>query len=623
MKAFIVNVSQLFSLDTHKSEESNFNADKRKLLIPLYQREYKWKDENIRSMVNDIKNHEKFLGNIILDEANDCYEIVDGQQRITTCFLLLLSLYNRYYGHSLEQKNIDSLIRPYCGEYVLKNDTLGDFVIEDNGLFEISISEFNDVYYQKNNFVRAFNTINSIVDDLKSLEEVYEIKQKLQGCQFLVLINNEHSYTKPVEQIFLDINEKAQLLDPEDIFKGHCFENYYENSYKDLRRMWVRLKKCGMGFVNFGYIDLSQYIYVYFLEYINPRISSRLILDGKHYLERKSADETEKLLRDMTEYGENVMEFYGKLNQTDYEFVDLCKNSCEYRNTGDHKLLKTICKEMLDSSKAQYQKFPIMHFVHFLKTNNNIRETIKYYDFRKIIVNLYIYTSLFTIIKGGRKSKSDLDHSFYETFKESDFSISKVVDSAKKLRKDKVDTFVFKSNFEYEDLSFIYSIIDFYFSNANWLKRKYTREMGYNLEHFIIPDNKSGHVSWDTSGKKIKFDLPMEMSKKYKKNTLNFLIMDKELNESMEDWDIVAKIEAIREWYSTPGRALPKHMELIISYIESLEEYQNLKKLKDAQVEEGISESYEIFVNAYFMDESQQKLYEILQNGFKKAFSNE
>lgn len=93
MKAFIVNVSQLFSLDTQNSEESNFSADKRKLLIPLYQREYKWEDKNIQSIVNDIKNHEKFLGNIILDEANDCYEIVDGQQRITTCFLLLLSIH--------------------------------------------------------------------------------------------------------------------------------------------------------------------------------------------------------------------------------------------------------------------------------------------------------------------------------------------------------------------------------------------------------------------------------------------------------------------------------------------------------------------------------------------------
>lgn len=622
MKAFIVNVSQLFSLDTQNSEESNFSADKRKLLIPLYQREYKWEDKNIQSIVNDIKNHEKFLGNIILDEANDCYEIVDGQQRITTCFLLLLSIHNRYQGHMLEQQDIDSLVRPYGGEYILRNDTIGDFVIEKNGLYDISISETNDIYYQKTNFMRAFNTINCIIGGLDSLEKVYDIKQKLQGCQFLVLINNEHSYSKPVEQIFLDINEKAQLLDPEDIFKGHCFENYYEKSYKDLRGMWVQLKKCGMGFTKFGYSHLSQYIYTYFIEYVNSNISTRIELKGRHYLEGKSADDTMKLLHDMIEYGEDVMDFYNKLNQTDYEFVDLCNKSNDYRNTQNSKLLKILCKEMLESTKAQYQKFPLMHFVHFLKNNRNISDEIEYNDFRKIIINLYIYMSLFIIIR-GKKSKSDLDHSFYETLQEGEINISKAVDAAKKLRKDKVDTYIFKSNFEYEELSFIYSVTDFYVSNSNWLKNKYTRETGHNLEHFIIPDNKATHFSWKILDRKKKFNLPMELSKKYKKNTLNYLIMDKALNELMEDWDIVEKIATIKEWYDTPGRVLPKHMELIIQYIERMDEYQNLKDLKDAQEEEGILESYEVFINAYFTDESQQELYEILQRAFKNAFSNE
>ncbi len=506
MKAFIVNVSQLFSLDTQNSEESNFSADKRKLLIPLYQREYKWEDKNIQSIVNDIKNHEKFLGNIILDEANDCYEIVDGQQRITTCFLLLLSIHNRYQGHMLEQQDIDSLVRPYGGEYILRNDTIGDFVIEKNGLYDISISETNDIYYQKTNFMRAFNTINCIIGGLDSLEKVYDIKQKLQGCQFLVLINNEHSYSKPVEQIFLDINEKAQLLDPEDIFKGHCFENYYEKSYKDLRGMWVQLKKCGMGFTKFGYSHLSQYIYTYFIEYVNSNISTRIELKGRHYLEGKSADDTMKLLHDMIEYGEDVMDFYNKLNQTDYEFVDLCNKSNDYRNTQNSKLLKILCKEMLESTKAQYQKFPLMHFVHFLKNNRNISDEIEYNDFRKIIINLYIYMSLFIIIR-GKKSKSDLDHSFYETLQEGEINISKAVDAAKKLRKDKVDTYIFKSKFEYEELSFIYSVIDFYVSNSNWLKNKYTRETGHNLEHFIIPDNKATHFSWKILDRKKKFNL--------------------------------------------------------------------------------------------------------------------
>ena len=621
MKAFIVNVSQLFKLNTERSNEANFADNKRKLLIPLYQREYKWTDEKIKSLVKDIGRKDKFLGNVILDETDECYEIVDGQQRITTCFLLLISIFNHYVGHQREQKSIENLIRPYNNEYILQNDTIGDFVSDDNGLLSIVISEDKDVYYQKNDFERAFNTINSSIDNLNCQNGIQELKQKLLDCQFLVLINDEHSHTRPVEQIFLDINEKAQLLEVEDIFKGHCFENYDEDSHQDLRNTWIRLKKCGMDFIKFGYEDLSQYVYLYLLEHVDSDMPQKLVLDGKHYLEGKSTDETEKLLLDMIEYGEAVIDFYSKLNGSDYRFIDLCPDGKAYGNTGDHKLLKIMCKEMLEYRKAQYQKFPLMHFVHFLKINSNIRVTIEYPVFRKIITNLYIYMSLFSLL-GGKKSKKDLDHSFYDAFIGDSFSITKVVESAKALRKNKVDAFKFKTNFEYEELSFVYSIIDRYDSKSNWLKKKYSKEEGYNLEHFIVPYNKRGNISWNVAGRVKKLILPVDTLKRYRKNTLNFLIMDRELNESMEDWDIVAKIEAIRVWYNTPGRALPKHMELIISYIESLEEYQNLRELKDAQ-EEEISESYEIFVNAYFMDESQQKLYEILQNRFRKAFSNE
>jgi len=91
MKAFVVKFEQLFKMDTgQQGRLVNFCQDKRKMIIPLYQREYTWTDEKIGTLVNDIKRSNKFLGNIILDETEFCYEIVDGQQRITTCFLILV-----------------------------------------------------------------------------------------------------------------------------------------------------------------------------------------------------------------------------------------------------------------------------------------------------------------------------------------------------------------------------------------------------------------------------------------------------------------------------------------------------------------------------------------------------
>ena len=65
--------------------------------IPLYQRPYKWKFENVRYLCEDIKdgflkNNKYLLGNIILHEENDELNIVDGQQRLTTIALILKSL---------------------------------------------------------------------------------------------------------------------------------------------------------------------------------------------------------------------------------------------------------------------------------------------------------------------------------------------------------------------------------------------------------------------------------------------------------------------------------------------------------------------------------------------------
>lgn len=619
MNAFIINIGQLFKMDTNK-EGANFAKDKRKLLIPLYQREYKWTNEKIQSLIRDIQQREKFLGNVILDEVSDCYEIVDGQQRITTCFLLLISIYNFFSGQQREQENVKTYIQPYNDMFVLQNNSVGDFIIEKEKKYEIAISNKNDVYFQKDDFMRAVKTIDSFINSLDNKIIVQGIKKKLLDCEILVLINNKHNHVMPIEQIFLDINEKAQLLEAEDIFKGHCFENYEEDSHNDLRNTWIDLKKCGMKFKNFGYDNLSKYIYLYFLEYVNIEITEKLTLEGKHYLEGKSEDETDILLHDMIDYGKAVTDFYFELNKNDYRFDDICVNSKEYRNTGDHIVIKIMCKEMLEYSKAQYQKFPLMHFIYFLKMHEEVSNKIKHNDLRKIITNLYIYMSLF-IMNGGKKSKKEIDHTFYEALSTNE--ISNAVDAAKELRKVKVKDFAFKKNYKYDALSFVYSIIDFYSSEKNWIINKYTREQGHNLEHFIIPDNSGKMISWKAPFESFTISLPSTLFKQYKNISVNYLIMDKRLNESIENKDIVTKIEAIKKWYEPDDRDLPNHIKTIIYHIEDMEEYKKLKDLKTIHIEkEEIEEVYEIFIKKYFSDEHLQQLYNILKDEFIKVFIN-
>lgn len=72
-------------------------VNEKRLQIPTYQRPYRWEEKNVRQLLEDIlasknagkKNYR--IGSVILfnNEEKNILEIVDGQQRLTTIFLLL------------------------------------------------------------------------------------------------------------------------------------------------------------------------------------------------------------------------------------------------------------------------------------------------------------------------------------------------------------------------------------------------------------------------------------------------------------------------------------------------------------------------------------------------------
>ena len=69
--------------------------------VPVYQRNYAWRAEQIEQLISDIQDaidgHEDgyFLGNLIVTERQSLttdFEVIDGQQRLTTLYLLLTFL---------------------------------------------------------------------------------------------------------------------------------------------------------------------------------------------------------------------------------------------------------------------------------------------------------------------------------------------------------------------------------------------------------------------------------------------------------------------------------------------------------------------------------------------------
>ena len=135
--------------------------------VPVYQRPYSWTTTEVNSLIDDIMNsyiayknmpeeqqqvYSFYVGNIILHKKeHELYDIIDGQQRITTFSLILLACYTR-----LNELDVDPndriLINIQSSLWKLNNEerpVLNRRVIELGSIDKQSLIEvFNAAYSQ-------------------------------------------------------------------------------------------------------------------------------------------------------------------------------------------------------------------------------------------------------------------------------------------------------------------------------------------------------------------------------------------------------------------------------------------------------------------------------------------
>ncbi len=132
--------SSLYTLNKIVAEGLQFN-------IPLYQRLYVWIDSQVETFFNDLHTASivgkdmYYIGSIILvknKSNNELYDLVDGQQRFTTLWLMAYELGNllkdfRNKGKSLR---IQFAIRPKVEKYFSELSTNQDLPTEQSRGFE-------------------------------------------------------------------------------------------------------------------------------------------------------------------------------------------------------------------------------------------------------------------------------------------------------------------------------------------------------------------------------------------------------------------------------------------------------------------------------------------------------
>src|SRR5215213_2892300 len=81
-------------------------------IVPDYQREYVWTEKEVLQLLEDIdeqvdggNTREYFIGMVLVSQTieKNHYEVIDGQQRLTTFFLMLCALRHLLKGQQHSQ----------------------------------------------------------------------------------------------------------------------------------------------------------------------------------------------------------------------------------------------------------------------------------------------------------------------------------------------------------------------------------------------------------------------------------------------------------------------------------------------------------------------------------------
>lgn len=235
-------------------------------IVPDYQREYVWTDKEVHQLLEDIddeidasSNKEYFIGTILISPTNqkNHYEVIDGQQRLTTFFLLLCALKNLFKAEP-QETTINGLIST---NYTDSNgDTKTSLKLEPRyenaGEVINKLVELNAEPEKTKNGIQAAgittfgsleNLINAYGTIYRYLKDNYEDKNDLKkywgylanNVVFIQISTDVSSALK----IFETINERGVGLNPMDLLKNLLFTHVKTEEFTKLKDEWKKITK--------------------------------------------------------------------------------------------------------------------------------------------------------------------------------------------------------------------------------------------------------------------------------------------------------------------------------------------------------------------------------------------
>ena len=384
------------SVNKQTIEQFLLNARTKPFLIPEYQRPYSWTSDQIDTLFNDIweftcneggtdKEGTYFLGSIVSYE-NDRgeQEIIDGQQRITSIFLLLRAIYTKLNGveeKTEEAKNFINKIEPLIwstnkltGKVDYSSILLNSKVISETENETLkNILESGEIDKEsEDNYSKNYNQILKLIEE-KSVENALMIYQFIYALlnQVIILPITADSQETALT-IFSTLNDRGLPLSDADIFKAKIYNHLKDkNEKQDFIEKWKELEEDTQNIS-----ESIQQLFYYYMFYLRAKENDRNSTTPglrKYY----SANKFKKLLET------NILEDLREILNI-WEVIAEPKKNIENENWSKNKdILKVL--NILTSYPNEFWKYPVIVYYLSHKNKENFEKS-----FLKFLRKLYV-----------------------------------------------------------------------------------------------------------------------------------------------------------------------------------------------------------------------------------------
>ncbi|MFP6077371.1 DUF262 domain-containing protein [Helicobacter pylori] len=295
--------------------------------IPIYQRPYQWTEENCKKLLDDLlssyeyyKESDYFCGSLVLiaigtDSATNAktYDVVDGQQRLST-FILLAKVLATLYS-DLDSENQEFLQASWSDRHEnrekkkkkrLDFDLVGSSAKKD---FQDALDFFDNLDASKGKDSKSNGSSKSKNNYLKNavcLKDYLEKKEIENIDDFInwlycnvVFITITCPDADKALRIFNVLNARGLALNATDIFKGELLKKLTEE--KEQEELAIRWEDLYQKCLDNGFA--METLFSQYLVYLDP-VTSRKKMD------KRLNTQFDKLQKSPLEYLDGVEDFY-------------------------------------------------------------------------------------------------------------------------------------------------------------------------------------------------------------------------------------------------------------------------------------------------------------------------